>query len=73
MQQLYFDSLIYTTENLRHLVETVGADRIVIGTDFPFAMGNTESVDHVLSVPGLTPKEQEAMLGGTAAALLGIS
>jgi len=73
LKQLYFDSLIYTTENLRHLVNTVGADRIVIGTDFPFAMGNTESVDHILSVPGLTPAEQEAMLGKTAAGLLGIS
>ena len=73
LKQLYFDSLIYTTENLSHLIKTVGADRIVIGSDFPFAMGNSESVDHVLSVPGLTPEEQEAILGGTAARLLGIN
>lgn len=72
LKQLYFDSLIYTTENLRHLVNTVGAERIVIGTDFPFAMGNKDSVDHVLSVPGLSDAEQRAMLGATAAKLLGI-
>lgn len=72
LRQLYFDSLIYSTENLRHLVNTVGAERIVLGTDFPFAMGNTDSVDHVLSVAGLTEAEQEAILGGTAARLLRI-
>jgi predicted TIM-barrel fold metal-dependent hydrolase len=73
LKQIYFDSLIYTTENLRHLINTVGADRIVIGTDFPFNMGNVDSVNHILSVPDLTAEEQEAILGGTAAALLGIS
>jgi aminocarboxymuconate-semialdehyde decarboxylase len=73
LKRLYFDSLIYTTENLRHLIKTVGAEQVIIGTDFPFAMGNVDSVDHVLSVPGLSEAEQEAILGGTAARLLGIS
>ncbi|MGI9236404.1 MAG: amidohydrolase family protein [Woeseiaceae bacterium] len=72
LKQLYFDSLVYTTENLRHLIQTVGADRIVIGTDFPFNMSNPEGVDHLLSVDGLSIDEREAMLGGTAARLLGI-
>lgn len=72
LKQLYFDSLVYTPENLRHLINTVGAGQVVIGTDFPFGMGNTEAVDHVLSVPGLSAAEQEAILGTTAARLLGI-
>ncbi len=71
-QQLYFDSLIYTAENLRHLIRTVGAERIVVGTDFPFAMGNKDSIDHVLSIDELSILEQQAILGGTAAKLLGI-
>jgi len=73
LKKLYFDSLIYTPENLRHLINTVGAGQVVIGTDFPFAMGNSDSVDHVLSVPDLSESEQEAILGGTAARLLGIT
>ena len=73
LKQLYFDSLLYTTENLRHLIATVGADRIVVGTDFPFAMGSSDSINHVLSVDGLTEQEQAAILGETAAGLLGIS
>jgi aminocarboxymuconate-semialdehyde decarboxylase len=73
LNTLYFDSLIYTTENLRHLINTVGASQVVIGTDFPFGMGVEDAVDHVLSVSDLSPAEQEAILGGTAAKLLGIS
>ena len=73
LKQLYFDSLLYTTENLRHLINTVGADRVVIGSDFPFVMGNAEAIDHVMSVDGLSEAEQTAILGGTAAGLLGIS
>jgi aminocarboxymuconate-semialdehyde decarboxylase len=73
LRQLYFDSLVYSTENLRHLINTVGADRLVIGTDFPFNMGNADAVNHLLSVPDLTAEDQEAILGATAAGLLGIT
>ena len=72
-ENFYFDSLVYTTDILSHLVSQVGADRIVIGSDFPFEMGSTKAVDHVLSVEGLNDQHYEAMLGGTAADLLGIS
>ncbi len=71
-EQLYFDSLVYTTDILDHLISQVGHERIVIGTDFPFEMGNTAAVDHVLSVPGLSSEAREAILGRTAAGLLGI-
>lgn len=73
LKQLYFDSLLYTTENLRHLIATVGADRVVIGSDFPFAMGNKQAIDHVMSVDGLSDEQLASVLGNTAAALLGIS
>jgi len=71
-EQLYFDSLVYTTDILTHLISQVGADRIVLGTDFPFEMGNTRAVDHLLSVAGLSDDARAAILGGTAAELLGI-
>jgi aminocarboxymuconate-semialdehyde decarboxylase len=68
--QLYFDSLVYSPENLRHLVATVGASRIVVGTDFAFGVSNRAPVDAVLETPGLTVSEQTAILGGNAATLL---
>ncbi len=71
LRQLYFDSLVFTPEALRHLVAETGSSQIVMGTDYPFPWTRT-SVDHILSTPGLTDAERIAMLGGTAATLLGI-
>jgi len=71
LKQLYFDSLVFTPEALRHLVAETGPGQIVMGTDYPFPWTKT-SVDHILGTPGLTDDERVAMLGGTAAKLLGI-
>ena len=56
---------------MRHLVGQVGASQIVMGTDYPFPWTKT-SVDHILDTPGLSDAERAAMLGDTAAKLLGI-
>ena len=69
LKQLYFDSLVFTPEGLRHLVAQVGAGQIVLGTDYPFPWTST-SVEHVLATPDLTDAERVAILGGTAAKLL---
>lgn len=69
--QLYFDTIVFTPEALRHLIAETGADRIMIGTDYPFPWTSTE-VDLVLSTPGLTDEERIAILGGTAQKLMGI-
>ncbi len=69
--QLYFDALVYSPENIRHLVSTAGASQIVIGTDFGFAsVASRRPVDDVRETPGLTPDEQIAILGGNAGRLL---
>ena len=71
LRQLYYDSIVFTSEALRHLVAETGAGQIVMGTDYPFPWTKT-SVDHILGTPGLSDDERIAMLGGTAARLLGI-
>src|SRR5213594_4329065 len=71
LRQLYLDSLVFTPEALRHLVAETGPNQIVMGTDYPFPWTKT-SVDHILGTPGLSDDERVAMLGGTAAKLLGI-
>jgi aminocarboxymuconate-semialdehyde decarboxylase len=72
LRQIYFDSLVFTPEALRHLVAECGAGQIVMGTDWPFPW-TTTAVDHILNTPGLSPDERRAMLGGTASKLLGIT
>ena len=71
LNQLYFDSLVFTSEALRHLVAQVGSSQIVIGTDHPIPW-QTEAVDHILKTPSLSDAERAAILGETAAKLLGI-
>src|SRR5437016_4861502 len=71
LKQLYFDSIVFTPEALRHLAAQVGSSRIVLGTDYPFPWTET-AVEHILATPGLSDVERAAMLGGTAAKLLGI-
>ena len=71
LKQLYYDSLIFTPEGLRHLIAEVGASQIVLGTDYPFPWTNT-AVDHILNTPGLSDDERVAMLGETAEKLLSI-
>jgi aminocarboxymuconate-semialdehyde decarboxylase len=72
LRQLYFDSIVFTPEALRHLVAECGASQIVMGTDYPFPWTKT-AVDHILNTPGLSEAERAAILGGTASRLLGIT
>jgi aminocarboxymuconate-semialdehyde decarboxylase len=71
LKQLYYDSMVFTPEGLRHLIAEVGTSQIVMGTDYPFPWTKT-AVDHILSTPGLSDLERVAMLGETAAKLLAI-
>jgi aminocarboxymuconate-semialdehyde decarboxylase len=67
--QLYFDSIMFTGEGMRHLIAEAGIEHVVLGTDYPFPW-NTAPVDHILSIPGLSDADKIAILGGTAAKLL---
>jgi aminocarboxymuconate-semialdehyde decarboxylase len=71
LKQMYFDSLVFTGEGLRHLVAECGASQIVVGTDYPFPWTST-AVDHVLATPGLSDADKTAILGGTLTKLLRI-
>jgi aminocarboxymuconate-semialdehyde decarboxylase len=71
LRQLYFDSIIFTPEGLRHLVAECGASQIMLGTDYPFPWSTT-TVDQVFQTPGLSDADRRAILGETAARLLKI-
>jgi aminocarboxymuconate-semialdehyde decarboxylase len=70
LRQLYYDSMLFTPEGLRHLIAEVGATQIMLGTDGN--RWNHDVIDRVLAVPGLSDNDRIAILGGTAAKLLGI-
>jgi aminocarboxymuconate-semialdehyde decarboxylase len=72
LRQLYFDSMVFTPEGLRHLVAECGVSQIMIGTDYPFPWSTT-TVDHVLNTPGLSDADKRMILGENAARLLKIA
>ena len=71
LRDLYFDSLVFTPEALRHLVAECGASQIVMGTDYPYPWTST-AVEHIFDTPSLSDADREAILGHTACKLLGI-
>jgi aminocarboxymuconate-semialdehyde decarboxylase len=71
LKQMYFDSLIFTAEALRHLVAVAGVSQIMLGTDFPYPW-TTTAVDHVLNTPGFSDADKIAILGGNAMKLFRI-
>ena len=69
---LHFDSLVHSVPALDFLIETVGAERVMMGTDYPFDMGDTDPVKAIVSLPHHYDKEKEMILGRNAAALFQI-
>lgn len=67
---LYFDTITHWESALKFLVDTVGADRIVVGSDYPFDMGPAEPVRFVERAPGISDADKEKILSGNAKKLL---
>jgi aminocarboxymuconate-semialdehyde decarboxylase len=68
--QLLIDTMIFSTEGLRHLVAEMGVGQIVYGTDVPFNWPVT--VDLILEAPFLSDADKEAILSGNLRKLLRI-
>ena len=71
LKRLYFDSLVHDPHVLRELVRVAGADRVLLGSDFPCDMGTEDPVG-ALRAAGLPDPDFHAVRGGTAAALLNL-
>jgi aminocarboxymuconate-semialdehyde decarboxylase len=71
LRRFLYDTVVHDPGLLRALVDAVGADRVLLGSDHPFDMGDLRPADTVRAA-GLDPRDEEAVLGGNAAALLGL-
>ncbi|MFF9211844.1 MULTISPECIES: amidohydrolase family protein [unclassified Streptomyces] len=69
LKRLYFDSLVHDPHVLRELVRVAGADRVLLGSDFPFDMGAEDPVG-ALRAAHLPDHAFHAVSGGNASALL---
>jgi aminocarboxymuconate-semialdehyde decarboxylase len=71
--RFYVDSLVHDVEALRGLIRLVGAERVALGTDYPFPLGEQEPGRLIESLPELSAAARERLLAGTAREFLGIS
>jgi len=67
--RLYYDTAVFSTTLLRRLIEDVGVEHVLLGTDRPFELGDRNPVDTVHSL-GLDRQGARAILWDNAAALL---
>jgi len=70
LRRMWFDSLVYSPQALRKLIDEVGATQVVVGTDYPFDMGHYDVHAVIGNTPGLSHAQREAILGGNADRLL---
>jgi aminocarboxymuconate-semialdehyde decarboxylase len=71
LRMLYFDSCVYERPVLQHLVDKVGAERVVLGSDYP--VGEVKPIEFVTDITTLSPAQKEKIVGTNAAALLGLA
>ncbi len=72
LDRFYYDCLTHSEEALRFLIDSVGVDRVVFGTDWPFDMAIDWPVSWILNMESLTQDEKEAILHKNLEKLLGI-
>jgi aminocarboxymuconate-semialdehyde decarboxylase len=70
LQQLYFDTMVFDPADLAALIARYGADHVLLGSDYPYDMGEDDPIGLVGRVEGLDAADRERVLGGNAARLL---
>lgn len=70
LEKFHFDTITHDPEMLRRLVERFGADHVVLGTDYPYDMGDDDPLGMVAQVKRLPKADRDLIVGGNAARLL---
>jgi aminocarboxymuconate-semialdehyde decarboxylase len=72
LRKFYFDTMVFETDQLKFLVDKYGADHVLLGTDYPYDMGDEDPLALIGSTPGLAQDQVDLISGGNAARLLGL-
>jgi aminocarboxymuconate-semialdehyde decarboxylase len=72
LRQVYVDCLVFDPAHLEFLIRQMGADHVVVGTDYPFDMGHYDPLGQIDGVPGLGDDDRELIRSTTAARLLNL-
>jgi len=69
LNRFYFDTVVFTNDQLEFLANHYGAGQVIMGTDYPYDMAETDPVGHVMG-SNLSDDQKRAILGENAAKLL---
>jgi len=69
---LHFDTLVHDALTMEYLIRSVGADRALLGTDYPADMGNWRQVPVIEDLEFLSGEDKAKVLGGNAARLMNL-
>jgi aminocarboxymuconate-semialdehyde decarboxylase len=72
LRRFFYDTIIHSANSSAFLIKTVGADRVMLGTDFPFDMNATSPIAD-LEQQSLSEADQNAIYSETARRFLGLS
>ncbi|OYX87519.1 MAG: hypothetical protein B7Y84_11460 [Azorhizobium sp. 32-67-21] len=71
LKRMYFDTVVFSVEQLEALVRMAGVDHVLMGTDYPYDMADSDPVGHVMA-SALDDAAKAAIVGGNAVKLLGL-
>ncbi len=71
--RFYVDSLVHDADALRTLLRLIGEDRIALGSDYPFPLGEHVPGSLIESMDDLSERAKRRLLAGTALEFLGLS
>jgi aminocarboxymuconate-semialdehyde decarboxylase len=72
LKRVWFDTIVFTPHQLDALIRTFGSERLMMGTDYPFDMAESDPIGHLRSLKGLEESTVEALAGGNAKELFGL-
>lgn len=72
LRRFYFDTVVFEPDQLGFLIDKYGADHVVLGSDYPYDMGESDPNGLISRVPGLADDDAAAIRGGNALRLLGL-
>jgi aminocarboxymuconate-semialdehyde decarboxylase len=70
LKRMYFDTMVFGRVALGYLVRLYGSDHVLLGTDYPYDMGESDPIGLIESVEGLDENDIANIVGGNAARLL---
>lgn len=72
LKRVFVDAIVFTPHQLAALVGLLGAEHVLMGTDYPYDMGEYDPLGHLAATPGLDAAQVAAIAGGNARDLFGL-